>query len=49
VTGKYGPTIINIIRIGGLLTMLGVAALVFFLQRRRGAAERKESMAGGIA
>jgi protein SCO1/2 len=50
VTGKYGPTIINIIRLGGLLTMLGVAALIFFLQRkRRGAAASNESMAGGIA
>jgi protein SCO1/2 len=49
VTGKYGPTIINIIRIGGLLTMLGVAALVFFLQRRRDAARSHERMAGGIA
>jgi protein SCO1/2 len=51
VTGKYGPTIMNIIRLGGLLTMLGVAALVFVLQRRRRIAEEatNESMAGGIA
>jgi protein SCO1/2 len=51
VTGKYGPTIMNIIRLGGLLTMLGVAALVFMLQRRRRITEEatNESMAGGIA
>jgi protein SCO1/2 len=49
VTGKYGPTIINIIRIGGLLTMLGVAALIFFLPRRRNAAGSNESMGGGVA
>jgi protein SCO1/2 len=51
VTGKYGPTIMNIIRLGGLLTMLGVAALIFVLQRRRRIAEEatNESMAGGIA
>ena len=34
-TGKYGPVIMNIMRLGGILTVLGVVILVLVLQRRR--------------
>jgi protein SCO1/2 len=55
VTGRYGPVVINIIRLGGLLTIAGVALLLFFLRRRarrqrdRSGRAVDESMAGGIA
>jgi protein SCO1 len=46
-TGKYGPVIMNMIRLGGIVTILGMAALVLIL-RRRGAAERRASEGGII-
>ncbi|MGA9995112.1 MAG: SCO family protein [Pyrinomonadaceae bacterium] len=33
-TGKYGATVINMIRIGGVLTIIGMAALLLLLRRR---------------
>jgi protein SCO1/2 len=34
VTGKYGPVIMNMIRLGGLVTFVGVAIIVFVVRRR---------------
>jgi protein SCO1/2 len=34
-TGKYGPVIMNIMRVAGVLTVLAVVALVLVLRRRR--------------
>ena len=34
VTGKYGAVIMNMIRLGGLVTFAGVAILVFIMRRR---------------
>ena len=45
-TGKYGPVVVNIIRLGGVLTVIGILALLLFLKRRGGAAE---GLAGGTA
>ncbi|MEN6452031.1 MAG: SCO family protein [Thermoguttaceae bacterium] len=42
-TGKYTPTIVNFVRAGGLLTMLAVGLLVWFLARRQ---RRKRSTPG---
>ncbi len=41
VTGKYGPVIMNIIRLIGIATFAGIALLVFIFRRRRAARERK--------
>ena len=38
-TGKYGPVIMNIMRVAGILTVLGIFALVMVLRRRRRADE----------
>jgi len=32
--GKYGATVINLIRAGGVLTLIGIAGLLFVLRRR---------------
>jgi protein SCO1 len=52
-TGKYGPAIMNIMRLTGVLTVLGVAALIWVLQRRRRRRETPRPLstgeAGGIA
>ncbi|HYE12929.1 MAG TPA: SCO family protein [Pyrinomonadaceae bacterium] len=40
-TGKYGPVIMNILRVAGVLTVAGVVALVLVL-RKRGAGGRGE-------
>src|SRR6185369_11955341 len=34
VTGKYGPVIMNIIRLGALVTFGGLAIIVFLMRRR---------------
>jgi protein SCO1/2 len=34
VTGQYDVLIMNVLRVAGLMTVLGVAALVFVLLRR---------------
>lgn len=34
-TGKYGPAIMNVMRLTGVLTVVGVVALIMVLQRRR--------------
>lgn len=33
-TGKYGPVVINVVRIGGAVTVLGLVALIVVLKRR---------------
>jgi protein SCO1/2 len=54
-TGKYGPAIMNIMRVTGILTVVGLAALIMVLQRRRrrsddeGAERLSTGEAGGIA
>ncbi|HEX8179065.1 MAG TPA: SCO family protein [Pyrinomonadaceae bacterium] len=35
-TGRYGPVIMNFMRLGGLVTVLGVVALILGLRRARG-------------
>jgi protein SCO1/2 len=44
-TGKYGPIIMNIMRLAGILTVIAVVALILFL-RRRSAGERWETEIG---
>jgi protein SCO1/2 len=34
-TGKYGPAIMNILRVAGVLTVVGLVALILILRRRR--------------
>jgi len=34
-TGKYGPAIMNIMRVGGVLTLAGLVALIMILRRRQ--------------
>jgi protein SCO1/2 len=45
-TGTYGPAVINIMRAGGVLTVLGIGALILILRRKSG---RKEMDAAGRA
>jgi protein SCO1 len=33
-TGRYGPVVVNIVRLGGVATVMGVVALLFILRRR---------------
>lgn len=33
-TGRYGPVVMNIMRLGGLATLVGIGALIFILKRR---------------
>jgi len=35
-TGRYGPVVINIMRLGGVVTVLGIGALILVLRRRSG-------------
>jgi len=46
VTGKYGAVIMNIIRLGGLVTFAGLAVIVFVMRRRFAA--RQAATAGGL-
>jgi protein SCO1/2 len=49
-TGRYGPVIMNIMRLGGVITVLGVVALILVMRRRGGGARsRSASVAGGTA
>ncbi|HZG52414.1 MAG TPA: SCO family protein, partial [Pyrinomonadaceae bacterium] len=50
-TGKYGPAIMNIMRLTGVGTVVGLVILIMVLQRRRRAPEQPMSTgeAGGIA
>jgi protein SCO1 len=44
-TGKYGAAVINLIRLGGVLTLIGIAALFFVMRRRT--ARRWDIRVGG--
>jgi protein SCO1/2 len=44
-TGKYGLAILNVIRLGGVLTLLGMGAAMFVFWRRNKA---KEQLAGAV-
>ena len=33
-TGRYGPVVMNIMRLGGIVTLLGIGALILILKRR---------------
>ena len=44
-TGKYGMVIMNVVRVAGVVTILGILALLIFLRRPR--ARRVELKAGG--
>ncbi|MDT4895048.1 MAG: hypothetical protein QOH25_125 [Acidobacteriota bacterium] len=35
-TGRYGPVVMNIMRLGGVVTVLGIGALLLILRRRNG-------------
>jgi protein SCO1/2 len=52
-TGKYGPAIMNIMRLTGIMTVLGLVALIMILQRRRRRRSTPQQLstgeAGGIA
>jgi len=43
--GKYGFVVMNLIRLGGAITLVGVAALLFIMRRKNGQRQRE---AGGI-
>ena len=44
-TGKYGAAVINLIRLGGVLTLIAVAGLFWFMRRRN--LQRMQSPVGG--
>ncbi|HYE66586.1 MAG TPA: SCO family protein [Pyrinomonadaceae bacterium] len=46
-TGKYGAVVMNIVRLGGVLTLIGIAALLLLLRGRSWRQERLK--AGGTA
>jgi protein SCO1/2 len=46
-SGKYGMVIMNVVRVAGVLTVLGILALIIFLRGTR--ASRVEMKAGGAA
>jgi protein SCO1/2 len=52
-TGKYGPAIMNMMRVAGVLTLVGVVALILILRRTRArhatAADAAAAGAGGAA
>ncbi len=54
-TGKYGAAVMNIMRAGGILTVIAIAMLILLLRRRGGSAKvgpqelNKELNAGGTA
>jgi protein SCO1/2 len=47
-TGKYGPVVMNILRVGGILTLLAMAAMFIVMRRRNNARVRMREQAGGI-
>jgi protein SCO1/2 len=48
-SGKYGLAIINIVRLAGVITVLGIIALLFVLRRREGRRDAAGLAAGGLA
>jgi protein SCO1/2 len=48
-TGRYGPAIMNIMRLCGVVTVLGLVALIGVMRRRGASQNRRASVAGGTA
>jgi protein SCO1/2 len=48
-TGKYGPAIMNIMRATGVLTVLGLVALISILHRRRRRLEESKTPSKGLS
>jgi protein SCO1 len=52
-TGRYGPVVMNIMRLGGVVTVLGIGALILILRRRssngksKGASLRQSRLSQG--
>ena len=46
-TGKYGPVVMNIVRLGGIISLVGIASLILVLRRRGTVSERLSQ--GGTA
>jgi len=46
-TGKYGPVVMNIMKLGGIVTIIGIVALLLLLRRK--SATRMEVGVGGVA
>jgi protein SCO1/2 len=40
-TGRYGPVVMNIMRLGGVATVIGIGGLILILRRRSGKANRR--------
>jgi protein SCO1/2 len=47
--GKYGPVIMNFVRLGGVLTLLALGALLTFLWREEWRKARQSKAAGSVA
>jgi protein SCO1/2 len=47
-TGKYGPVVMNILRVCGVVTLLAMAAMFIVMRRRNIARTRMREQAGGI-
>ncbi len=48
-TGRYGPAVMNIMRAGGVVTMLGIGALLLILRRRNGKSGGANVAAAGLS
>jgi hypothetical protein len=46
-TGTYTPIVMNIMRLGGATTVLGMATLILMLRRRERRTGAKKTMPGG--
>ena len=46
-SGKYGPVVVNIVRLAGLATVLVIAAAIVLMSRRRARALRAAEAGGG--
>ena len=46
-SGKYGLAIMNVVRLGGVITVVGIFALLMLLRRRNTSRARDELKAGG--
>jgi protein SCO1 len=48
-TGRYGPVVMNIMRLGGLMTLVGIGALILILKRRGKRADGATAAAASAA
>jgi protein SCO1 len=48
-TGRYGPAVMNIMRLGGVITVLGIGALLLMLRRRNGKGGDARVVAAGLS